>query len=176
MLNITSIVYCFVLFSAFFGDWILIDDTKAGFSISFPVDPVIKEDSLDAGIGMTYTKTLSTSVGDGMNAKIYLANFTAYPPEMNLNDKDSTGYFLCQTIIEQVSQQLEHAVILYNEATIINSRPSQLASIRYGADSSILRIAMIMHNNKLVSMQYYSPFETGMSKDAEKFFYSCRMF
>lgn len=157
------------------ADWVLVEDKNAGFSLAFPVEPLIKQDSMDAGIGLTFTKTMSASVGEGNFARIYLANFTAYPKDMDLNDKDSTGYYLCQTIIEQISSQLDKSEILYNQATSINRIPAQIASIRYGIDSSILRMALFMHKNKLMSLQYYSPAETGMSKDAEKFFYSCRM-
>ncbi len=175
MLKSCIIILGILVLDHFTGDWSIIEDKKAGFSISFPVDPIIKEDSLDAGIGMSYTKTLTASIGKGDLAKIYLANFTAYPSEMDLNDSDSVGYYLCTTIIEQVSQQLEDAVLLYNEATLINKFPAHLATIKYGTDSSILRIAMIMYKNKLMSLQYYSPAEIGMSRDAEKFFYSCKL-
>ncbi|NOT35745.1 MAG: hypothetical protein HOP11_00025 [Saprospiraceae bacterium] len=175
MLKSTLLIVSSIVGLGWISDWVLVEDKRAGFSLAFPVQPNIKQDSLDAGIGLSYTKTMTASVGDGNDARIYLANFTAYPESMDLNDKDSTGYYLCQTIIEQISGQLENSEILYNQPTSINSVPTQIASIRYGVDSSIVRMALFMHKNKLMSLQYYSPAETGMSKDAEKFFYSCKM-
>lgn len=165
----------FGLFSLYFLGWVEIKDSKVGYMIQMPDQPIIKEDSLDAGIGMTYTKTMSCSLGEGNKTKIFLANHTTYPEYLDLNDKDSTGYYLIQTIIEQVSAQLENAHLLYNSPAIINDLDAQIATIQYGTDSSLVRMALIYNKNKLMSLQFYTAFETGMDKEAEKFFYSYQL-
>ncbi|MCC6815597.1 MAG: hypothetical protein IT267_04205 [Saprospiraceae bacterium] len=161
-----------VLSFPIFGQWIDYEDNKAGFRISLPGKPVIREDSLDAAIGISYIKSLTVSEGEGIYAKVYLANFTLYSESVNLDSEDSTDYFICQTIIDQINTQLDHSVILYNENTIINGFNAKIAAIRYGLDSSTLRMAFIHNRNKLMTLQYYASKETGMSNEAEKFFYS----
>lgn len=164
-----------LLFISTIGEWLLYEDHISGFSLLFPSNYTIKEDSIHSDIGTTYTKTIAASTGEGAQSKIYMANFSSYPKEINLEDKDSTGYYLCQTIVDQISTQLEGGKVIYNNAVKINKMNARLVNIQYGEDSSMIRIAFLMHQNSLMSLEVYTPYEKGMSKEIERFFYSYQL-
>ncbi len=155
-------------------EWILISDEKAGFSLLFPSKVSLRSDSLDVDIGMAFITTISCSLGEGLDSKIFLANHMKYPDFIDM-EKDSMGYYISETILEQMKNQLFNGKLLYNSSTIINGMSAQLCALQYGTDSSMVRMAIIMHKNSLMSLQYYSALETGINKEAEKFFYSCKL-
>lgn len=159
------------LFAFLMHEWILISNKKAGFEMLFPSEVSRREDSLKVEIGMAYTTTISSSLGSGLDARIFLANHTLYPEFMDM-EKDSTGYYLSETIIEQIKNQLFNSNILYNTPSKINGMPAQFCTIQYGDDQSLVRMAIIMYKNSVMTLQYFSPPEIGISRDAEKFFNS----
>lgn len=163
-----AILCCFSII-----DWVRIEDRENGFELMMPFSPTSKSDSLDSDIGRIYTRTLTCSEDVAGETNIFLANFTRYPIDLDLLDKDSTGYYLCETIINQVSSQLNRSTVIYKTNTEMNGQPAMIAQIRYD-DSSQVRIAMIMHSNSMMSLQYYSAYRIGMGRDAEKFFNSYR--
>jgi len=154
-------------------EWVRIEDRENGFEIMMPFSPASKSDSLDSDIGRIYTRTLTCSEEKSGETNIFLANYTRYPKDLDLLDKDSSGYYLCETIIAQVSSQLDRSTVIYKTNTEISGHPAMIAQIRYD-DSSQVRIAMIINTHSMMSLQYYSNYRIGMDRDAEKFFNSYR--
>ena len=153
-------------------EWYVHKDILAGYQFKLPSTPKISMDSLNTDLGIIYLESFMVSVGEGSHSIIYLANHTQYPPEINFKDEsDSSAYHICQTIEDQLTEQLQGELI-YSSATKMGGIPSRIFLIRYGEDSSVLKMSVIPFKNHLVSLQYFSDYNQRLSDDAERFFNS----
>lgn len=168
-MNILVVLWTFV---CSFFEWYVHKDPIAGYQIKLPSTPKISMDSLNTDLGIIYLESFMVSVGEGSKSIIYLANHTQYPTEINFNDdSDSSAYHICQTIEDQLKEQLQGEMI-YSSTTQIGGISSRVFLIRYGEDSSVLKMSVIPFKNHLVSLQYFSDYNQRLSEDAERFFNS----
>ncbi|HQX43431.1 MAG: hypothetical protein KA251_07810 [Saprospiraceae bacterium] len=168
-MKLLTLILC-LAFSFF--EWFILRDTNAGYQVKLPSTPKISKDSLETDLGLIYLDSYMVSEGEDNQSIIYLVNHTQYPSDIDFNDEsDSSSFFICQTIEDQLTEQL-HGEKVYSSASQMGGVPSRIFLIRYGEDSSVVKMAVIPFKNHLVSLQYFSNYHQRLSNDAERFFNS----
>ena len=160
------------LWSSF--EWYVIEDKAAHFTVAMPNKPLFKFDSAMTDIGQIKIKSYTYSQGEGAHSQIFIVNHTEYPSEFNFDDAaDSTGLYISQTIQDQILSQLQ-GTLMYSSETSFSNISAKLFLLRYGEDSSIVKMAVIPFRNHLVTLQYFSSYQDRLSQDADKYFKSFR--
>lgn len=149
--------------------WFRLVHDQARFSLELPDTPEYHLDSVDSEFGSVKIQSYTSAIAD----KIYIANLTTYPKEIDLFDQtDSLSEYLISAIKDQMIYQLEEASLTHAYKLQCDGIPSEVFQITYGRDSSLLKMCVIPFYNHLLTLQYFCNFQDRNDREADRFFSS----